>query len=268
MAKGLVTNTYLTNIGNAIRTKLGVQTTYKPSQMAAAIKSIPTGGSAPLDLTTGVKFAYSTFATLPDEVANADWSVVTNMDSMFRGCDTLTTIPLLDTSNATSMEYLFNGCGRLTTIPLIDTSEVKYMDYMFDYCTRLTSVPLLNMSKNTHTQYMFFYCTSLTSVPQFDTSKVTSASSMFRYCTNLTTVPQFNMGAITGSGMNLMFTNCSSLSNESLNNILAMCISATLVTNTNYKTLKYIGLTSGQAATCESLSNWSAFIAAGWTSGY
>ena len=66
--------------------------------------------------------------------------------------------------------------------------------------------------------------------------------------------------------MNYMFSNCTSLSNESLNNVLAMCTNATSYTGT--KTLKYIGINATQATTCQSLSNWSAFVAAGWTTGY
>ena len=45
-----------------------------------------------------------------------------------------------------------------------------------------------------------------------------------------------------------------------------MCANATSYTGT--KTLAYIGLTSAQANKCKSLSNYSAFIAAGWTTGY
>ena len=41
MSKALITESSLTNIGNAIRAKLGVQTTYKPNQMPDAIMSIP-----------------------------------------------------------------------------------------------------------------------------------------------------------------------------------------------------------------------------------
>lgn len=41
MSKVLVTDTYLKNIGNSIRTKNGTETTYKPSEMAAAIADLP-----------------------------------------------------------------------------------------------------------------------------------------------------------------------------------------------------------------------------------
>lgn len=49
MAKVTVTESSLENIADAIRAKLGVQTEYKPGEMAAAIQSIPTGGSAVLE---------------------------------------------------------------------------------------------------------------------------------------------------------------------------------------------------------------------------
>lgn len=51
MSRALITESYLTGIANAIRAKLGVQDTYTPPQMAAAIESIPTGGITP----TGTK---------------------------------------------------------------------------------------------------------------------------------------------------------------------------------------------------------------------
>lgn len=44
MTKVLVTEQYLTNIADAIREKLGVTTTYKPSQMGPAIETITGGG--------------------------------------------------------------------------------------------------------------------------------------------------------------------------------------------------------------------------------
>lgn len=44
MAKVLVSESNLTNIANAIRTKNGSSNTYTPAQMATAISNIPTGG--------------------------------------------------------------------------------------------------------------------------------------------------------------------------------------------------------------------------------
>lgn len=40
--KALITESYLTDIGDAIRAKLGVNTTYYPSEMGNAVRSINT----------------------------------------------------------------------------------------------------------------------------------------------------------------------------------------------------------------------------------
>ena len=45
MSKVLVNESSLTGIANAIRSKNGTETTYKPSEMAGAIEAIQTGGT-------------------------------------------------------------------------------------------------------------------------------------------------------------------------------------------------------------------------------
>ena len=111
---------------------------------------------------------------------------------------------------------------------------------------------------------MFYGCTNLTTIPLLDTSSVTTMYAMFQGCTNLTTIPELDTSNVTI--MQNTFNYCPNLSDESLNNILAMCTNATSYTRT--KTLKYIGLTSEQANKCKTLSNYSAFTSAGWTIGY
>ena len=63
-----------------------------------------------------------------------------------------------------------------------------------------------------------------------------------------------------------MFKDCNNLSNESLNNILAMCASAENYTDT--KALTILGITEEQAEICKGLSNYQAFKDAGWTLKY
>jgi hypothetical protein len=62
-----------------------------------------------------------------------------------------------------------------------------------------------------------------------------------------------------------MFGNCTKLDNNTLNEILRICATYGETANKN---LKYIGLTSAQATTCQGLSNWSVAESAGWTTGY
>ena len=217
-----------------------------------------------------------------------DTSQVTNMSNMFSGCTSLVFVPLLNTSNVTIMYAIFSGCSSLvtisqlntssvvtmqnmfyncsslTTVPLLDTSNVINMSYMFSGCSSLTTVPLLDTGEVTNMNAIFQGCSSLTSIPLLDTSNVTNMGAMFSGCSSLTTIPLLDTGKATS--LIIMFNGCTSLSNGSLNNILAMCIGATSYTDA--KTLKQIGLTEAQTTTCQSLSNWSAFVAAGWTTGY
>ena len=190
-------------------------------------------------------------------------SKVTGMSGMFSACSKLTTIPLLDTSKVTGMSSMFSDCSSLTTIPLLDTSKVTDTRYMFQYCSNLTTIPLLNTSNVTDMSSMFSYNDKLTEIPLLDTSNVISMQNMFFYCDILTTIPLLDTSNVTSMGS--MFAHCPNLSDESLNNILAMCTNAVKVTN---KTLNYIGLTPDQATKCTTLSNYSAFTAAGWTTGY
>ena len=65
-----------------------------------------------------------------------------------------------------------------------------------------------------------------------------------------------------------MFTGCVKLTDNSLNNILQICINATLYTGT--KTLYTLGFRSNKYSVerIQALSNYQAFIDAGWTIGY
>ena len=123
---------------------------------------------------------------------------------------------------------------------------------------------LLDTSSVTNMSIMFGDCTNLKTIPLLDTSNVTNMNSMFGDCTNLKTIPLLDTSNVTN--MRYMFQGCTSLSDESLNNILAMCKNAVKITSN--KTLKNISLTSEQATKCTTLSNYSAFTAAGWTIGY
>ena len=148
----------------------------------------------------------------------------------------------------------------------IDASDITDMSYMFGNCTNLVSVPQLDASNVTNMSNMFYGCTRLTTVLLSNTGNVTNMSGMFYNCKVLITVPQLDTSKVTNMGS--MFSSCNSLSNDSLNTILAMCIGATSYTGT--KTLSQLGLRSTYypASTIQGLSNYSAFIAAGWTTGY
>ena len=128
-----------------------------------------------------------------------DTSQVTNMQYMFNGCSSLTSIPALDTSQVTNMDSMLRDCYNLTSIPTLDTSQVTSMDSMFRDCSSLTPIPALNTSQVTSMDSMFWGCSSLTSIPVLDTSQVISMNYMFSNCTRLTSIESIDFSSCIGT---------------------------------------------------------------------
>lgn len=128
----------------------------------------------------------------------------------------------------------------ITKIQDLDALNYFSLSYLCYYCRNLKQISIINTNNITNLANAFYYCNNLEEINFFDTSKVTNWQNAFSGCGRLT--------------------------NESLNNILQMCINATDYTGT--KTLLQLGLSSTQATTCQSLSNYQAFLNAGWTTGY
>ena len=161
-------------------------------------------------------------------------------------------------------QYVQGLSSMILTIPETTTVEGDSLDYAFTLFTSLTSVPLLDTSNVTSMLSMFDTCIALETIPLLDTSKVTNFRQFCADCYALKNVPILDTSSATN--MLYMFKSCSELTNDSLNNILKMCINATAYTGT--KTLQIIGLSGLQATTCQGLSNYDDFIASGWTTGY
>lgn len=178
-------------------------------------------------------------------------------------------------SGALSLQFMENGVDRAyisdteaSFFEQLDFSQCKSFIGMF--CnTSITHGPEMDTSSGENFNEMFKDCQALTTIPQYDFSHGTGAMGLidaFRDCTNLVTVP--NLIRTPNSlvyYLENMFWGCESLSDESLNNIMAMCINCP---NAEYKELAYVGLSEEQAVQCQSLSNYQNLIAAGWTTGY
>lgn len=179
-------------------------------------------------------------AVLPDGI-KFQQSTSTNMDWLAD----------VDTSQITSFSGFIRMSKQITSLPYFDASNGTNFSQMCGSCSALVSFPQINTSNGTNFYNMFTNCKALVNVPVLDWSKATNLNDVF--------------GGYTSAAQPA----CDNLSNESLNNILEMCANATayIQQGTNM-TLKYIGLTSAQATTCQTLSNWDAFVAAGWTTGY
>ena len=92
----------------------------------------------------------------------------------------------IDTGESSNLDYMFSGCSSLTTVPDMDTSQVTTMQSMFNYCSSLTAVPDMDTSQVTNMSSMFNGCSSLTSVPDMHTSNASDVSRMFYGCSSLT----------------------------------------------------------------------------------
>ena len=85
----------------------------------------------------GTNARYMFYKYLLNELPQMDTSNVTNMNSMFRGCTSLTTIPQLDTSKVIDMGYMFSACTNLTTIPQLNGEELASVVGTFGNCKSL-----------------------------------------------------------------------------------------------------------------------------------
>ena len=176
-----------------------------------------------------------TLATV--NLGNLDTSKVTNMSSMFNGCNGMTTLDLgnLNTSKVTNMSSMFKSCSKLKLsthdVEKFDTSNVINMQSMFDGCRSITTLDLSSFDTAcvTDMSHMFEYCTNLTSlnVSSFNTACVTDMSHMFDNCTKLTSldVSSFNTEKVTT--MSYMFWYCESIQRIDLhsfsNKVLTNC---------------------------------------------
>lgn len=142
----------------------------------------------------------------------------------------------------TTYNYVGGLRSLITSIDNIDTSTLTNFNAMFQGCNNLVTMPSLDLSNCTNMKSCFASCDKLENLPAFNIPKVTNMQNCFQYTENL--------------------------SNDSINNILATCITATSYTRT--KSLSELGISSTKypSSMIQGLSNYQAFINAGWTIGY
>ena len=188
---------------------------------------------------------------------NFNTAKVTNMQSMFERCKSLTNLDLssFNTANVKYMNYMLHGCSSLTNLDLssFNTANVTYMNYMLHGCSSLTNLDLssFNTANVTYMNNMFYGCSSLTSLDlsSFNTANVITMYSMFNSCSSLTSLDlsSFNTSKVTN--MEEMFYRCSSLTSLDLSsfntvNVTTMfrmfysCESLTNLDLSNFNTAK------------------------------
>jgi len=127
------------------------------------------------------------------DLSNFNSKNVTNMRSMFQGCNGLVSINFsnFNTQNVTNMSYLFEYCESLLSLDLssFNTQNVIDMSNMFSENASLKNLDLSNFNtqKVSRMNFMFDCCTSLShlNLSNFIVQNDTNLSGIFLGCKSL-----------------------------------------------------------------------------------
>ena len=150
MSKVLVTESYLTDIGNAIRNKNGSTSQYKPSEMAGAINDIPTQGSQDNTVINSILDR-----SISGNYVNNDLTEIGRY--AFNYCGQLTSATFTKVTKINSSA--FSDCRLLESISLPEVKEIEQS--AFSYCSSLKSISMPKierLSKDSAYWGVFDYC--------------------------------------------------------------------------------------------------------------
>ena len=188
MANVVIDDTNLTNIAAAIREKNGSTDTYKPNEMAAAIRAISGGGDTPA---SSIDFEDYIGRTLTGEVEltcarvgsyglagfwNVNKFIVHSTvpgNNVFTGCTNLQEINI--TKEATIGKNACNGLTKLTTVNAPLATEIG--ERAFASCSALTNVTLGDVTRLD--RYAFEGCNKLTKIDLGNTEQAHSYYSLW-----------------------------------------------------------------------------------------
>ena len=154
----------------------------------------------------------------------ANCTTITSTAIWFDHCSNLSVIEgieNLNVSNVTDMNSMFNGCSSLTSLDLSTfvTEKVTNMRNMFNGCSGLTSLNVSNFNTSNviATIQMFLGCSSLETLDlsSFNTGRVSNMSEMFRGCSGLKTIyvgSEWSTSGIKSDGYGSgVFSDCTNL---------------------------------------------------------
>lgn len=186
------------------------------------------------------------------DLSGSNAEKVKDMGMMFRGCVALSNLNLsgFKTGSVTNMESMFNNCQLLKSLDLsgFNTEKVTDMRFLFSSCQSLESLDLsgFNTENVTSMVSMFFQCSSLRSLDlsSFNTSKVVGMNLMFYKCTNLESIDLSSFDTENLQQMPHMFYSCTKLETLDLSSFATPNMTSMLCAFQNCKNLKTIYATS------------------------
>lgn len=145
--------------------------------------------------TTNLSNISKVFFPMVEEIIIDGWTFPASIQELFYNNIELTTISMnnVDSSKVTNMTSLFDGCENLTTINLsnLDLHNCKYLSQMFYDCTSLVEVNLSgwDMSSLIYDNFMFYNCSQLTTINIsgwiYPSTLPTSHGNFFYKCSSL-----------------------------------------------------------------------------------
>lgn len=183
MSKVLVTESYLTDISNAIRSKNGGSTKYKPSEMAAAIKNIKaqdntavnsiidrtiSGDYTNNEATSVGKYAFTSCVNLKAvTMANA-----TDINSnAFYACTGLTS------ANFPNVKTVYSSAFNNSGLTSISFNKLITLGSNSDYSGIFESTPMTSISIPSTIQTIGLYALSYSSIKTITVNRKTNAIS-------------------------------------------------------------------------------------------
>jgi hypothetical protein len=134
----------------------------------------------------------------------------------------------------------YNALALIKQFPTIDCSQRENMDYFFDGCSSITTLPTLT-----------------------NTSDITSCTNLASNCPALVNVPYYYFPNCNGMNLSGAFYDSELLSDQSLTNIMQMCIDCD---NSDYidppRLADVVNFDVAQRA--ENMPNYQDFLDAGW----
>ena len=207
----------------------------------------------------------STIASIPSGGGGADdYFVSTNSGNLKTF---LKKIPDI-TCTSVNIDNFFDGCQNLIEIGDFNCPNSTKTNYLFQYCFNLETIKSITINNSSCCYYMFNGCRKLTTAPYFNTSNCTTFQGMFMDCGLLENIPIYNTSSATNFSNFISSSSTKNLNDQSLDNILQMCINASSYTGT--KTLFQLGFrsTGYSSARIQALTHYQDFLDAGWTIGY
>lgn len=200
-------------------------------------------------------------------ISNSKFSNIDNAYMLCYWSNHLTTLSDIEFSNINNFAYAFDQCSNINTLLNIKFFNINNRYSWLDKSS-LTNVSNIKF-KNINVESFFQANKNLILATQLDlTNSIQTIKQIFDGCINLIEVSFLNVSEITENGLVYSFRNCNNLSNNSIQNIVNMCLNSN-ITNTSFKNLRntnyYSPFYETNIANTRYQNRWTELTAAGWT---